>query len=247
MAKIGWLARGFGAYIFVCTEHQNKNIRFNNEEQLATTSLAVAKAFGKMHKHVLRDIRALIEADNEFGRTNFGPSTYLNEQKHKQPMYLMTRDGFSLLVMGYTGELAMQFKVAYIRAFSRMEKLLVQKRIERAKGKAVRRALTDVIQEIYGIAAKDMNPNPYAKYTEMVYLAAFGKRTWQLKEMKGLEKKDNLRDHLSPEELAAVSKVEKAIGVGLELGWDDAQVTAFLRDNLKKPVLMLDATEETNE
>ena len=39
-------------------------------------------------------------------------------------MYLLTRDAFTLLAMGFTGSRALAFKVAYINAFNRMEQLL---------------------------------------------------------------------------------------------------------------------------
>lgn len=218
--------------------------KFNRTEQPVTTSLAVAEAFGKLHKNVLQDIRNL-GCSAEFNRLNFKPVDYVDAKGEKRPMYIMTRDGFTLLAMGFTGEKAMRFKEAYIKAFNRMEAELTAKRLVRERGKAARRNLTDTIQELYGCAK--LMPNPYAKYTEMVYMAVFGCHTSQLKKLNGLDEKDNLRDFLSKEELAAVGKVERAIGMGLELGWDDAQVTAFLRDNFKKPVLMLDATEETDE
>ena len=58
----------------------------------------------------------------------------------------MTKDGFTLLAMGYTGEKAMKFKEAYIKQFNVMEKLFTGKVIEREKGIAVRQSLTKALQ-----------------------------------------------------------------------------------------------------
>ncbi|MCI8582719.1 MAG: Rha family transcriptional regulator, partial [Dorea sp.] len=91
---------------------------------------------GKQHAHVLRDIKEL-ECSEEFRLSNFGESSYINSQNKKQPMYYMTRDGFTILVMGYTGEKAMRFKEAYIKQFNVMEKALQGKLIEREKGIAM--------------------------------------------------------------------------------------------------------------
>lgn len=95
----------------------------------AVTSQQVAAAFGKEHKNVLQDIdRILSQVPEIFGRLNFQPSEY--ELKNnlgfpvKHPMYIITKDGFTLLTMGYTGEKAMQFKVAYIARFNEMEEQL---------------------------------------------------------------------------------------------------------------------------
>ena len=90
-----------------------------------TTSLKIAETFSKSHKNVLRDIdRVLSQVSEKFGKLNFEPSSYANSQGKKQPMYLLTKDGVSFLVMGYTGDKATQFKEAYIEAFNCMEKQL---------------------------------------------------------------------------------------------------------------------------
>ena len=69
----------------------------------AVTSLQVAESFGKNHRDVLRDIRQLLEPDEDgFGERNFALSSYLSNKIKKSPC-IMTRDGFTLLVMGYTG------------------------------------------------------------------------------------------------------------------------------------------------
>lgn len=86
---------------------------------------------------VLRDIREL-ECSDEFRLGNFAESFYINSQNKKQPMYFITRDGFALLAMGYTGEKAMKFNEAYIRQFNAMEKALLGKMKEREKGITVR-------------------------------------------------------------------------------------------------------------
>lgn len=94
-----------------------------------TTSLKIAETFSKSHKNVLRDIdRVLSQVSEKFGKLNFEPSSYANSQGKKQPMYLLTKDGVSFLVMGYTGEKATQFKEAYIEAFNCMERQLEAQR-----------------------------------------------------------------------------------------------------------------------
>ena len=89
--------------------------------QAITNSLLVAKKFGKDHKHVLESIRKLMTAENSAVLHMFEESTYINEQNKTQPMYLMNRDGFTLLAMGFTGVKAMEFKIDYINAFNKME------------------------------------------------------------------------------------------------------------------------------
>lgn len=92
-------------------------------DQAITSSLLVAEKFGKEHKNVMQSIRNLIggTAENSAIAEMFQESRYLNEQNKEQPMFLMNRDGFTLLAMGFTGKKAMQFKLEYIKAFNSME------------------------------------------------------------------------------------------------------------------------------
>lgn len=92
-------------------------------DQAVTSSLLIDEKFGKEHKNVMQSIRNLIggTAENSAIAEMFSESTYLNEQNKEQPMFLMNRDGFTLLAMGFTGKKAMQFKLEYIKAFNSME------------------------------------------------------------------------------------------------------------------------------
>lgn len=84
-----------------------------------TTSLKVAEVFGKPHKNVLRDIK-LLGCSEEFARLNFEPGFYSDANSQPRPMFEMTKDGFTFLVMGFTGSEAARFKEDYIRAFNLM-------------------------------------------------------------------------------------------------------------------------------
>lgn len=99
--------------------------------QVLTNSLLVAEKFGKEHKRVMQDIREL-KCSNQFKQHNFVLSSYKSEQNRELPMYVMNKDGFTLLVMGYIGETAMKFKEEYIKAFNEMEEISVPKSFREA-------------------------------------------------------------------------------------------------------------------
>ena len=205
--------------------------KMNKEEVTVVTSLDIAETFGKEHKNVLRDIKQL-ECSDEFGQLNFEPSSYINQQNKEQPMYFITRDGFTLLVMGYTGEKAMKFKEAYIRQFNAMEKALIGKLKEREKGIAVRQALTNALQQSQ--ENERMHGHAYSTYTNIVYKAVFGKDAKHLREEYGLSKKENLRNYFSEEELKAVQSVEMIVSGLVNCGWGYDQIKEFvLNQNLK--------------
>lgn len=97
---------------------------FNDESgHILTNSLLVAAKFGKNHRDVMRSIRELLSSAQNCAHL-FVESTYPDSQRKMQPMYIMNRDGFSLLVMGFTGEKALQFKLDFISAFNEMEQKL---------------------------------------------------------------------------------------------------------------------------
>lgn len=203
-------------------------MKFGREERAACTSLDVAETFGKRHDHVLRDIKEL-GCSNEFRLPNFGETYYEDSQGRKQPMAIMTRDGFTLLVMGYTGNLAMKFKEAYIRQFNAMEAVLQGRAIERHKGVAVRQALTKSIQQ----SSEDtrMHGHAYSTYTNCIYKELFGMNATQLREKFGIGRKENLRDFFSQEELVAIQSMEFLVSGLMDCGWGYAQIKEFIHTN----------------
>lgn len=88
----------------------------------ATTSVLVAQKFGKRHDNIMRDIESL-ECSPKFRLLNFEESTYRLRGKD-YPMYIISRDGFAFLVMGFTGLSAAKFKEEYIEQFNKMEEII---------------------------------------------------------------------------------------------------------------------------
>lgn len=92
-----------------------------------TTSQKIADYFGKSHKNVLRKIRQTIEeCPEDFARLNFEPADFIDKNGESQPMYKLTKDGYMLVVMGFTGSAAMLIKVRYIQAFNWMVEQLTR-------------------------------------------------------------------------------------------------------------------------
>lgn len=94
----------------------------NQGGKLLVSSRNVAEVFEKEHKNVLQDVRAVIAAcSQDFARLNFQLGSYKDANNQERPEYLLTKDGFTMLAMGYTGVKAMQFKEAYIKLFNEMK------------------------------------------------------------------------------------------------------------------------------
>ena len=143
----------------------------NNNGNDVTTSLLVAEVFGKEHSKVVRDIESL-SCSASFNAANFGVITYIDSRNREQTAYEMTKDGFSFLVMGYTGAKAGEFKEKFINEFNRREALLkdddyilmrsqqiLQKRVEIAE------------QKIKQLEEKNAKLKPKADFAEAAFKA----------------------------------------------------------------------------
>lgn len=208
--------------------------KINKEEVTVVTSLDVAETFEKQHKDVLDSIRVIKDtlSTAEFSAL-FYEATYKASNGKANPMYYMNRDGFTLLVMGYTGEKAMKFKLAYIKQFNAMEQALIGKMKEREKGIAVRQALTKAIQQ--SEENERMHGHAYSTYTNCIYKVVFGMNANQLREKYGLGKKDNIRDCFTEEELKAVQSMECLVSGLVDCGWGYDQIKEFIQQtNVKK-------------
>lgn len=204
--------------------------RISKTEMTVVSSLDVAETFEKNHRDVMESIRNI---ETNISRAEFSALFYLESYKASNgktnPMYLMTRDGFTLLVMGYTGVKAMQFKLAYIKQFNAMEMTLQGKLIEREKGIAVRQSLTKALQQ--STENERMHGHAYSTYTNCIYKVLFGKNAKQLREELGIGKKENLRDYLPEEQLRAIQSMECLVSGLVDCGWGYEQIKEFIQQN----------------
>lgn len=213
--------------------------KFGRNERAICTSLDVAETFTyfseeeqreyvREHKAILRAIREL-KCSDEFRGEHYSPSDYTDSRGKKQPCIVMDRDGFTMLVMGFTDPKSTKFKEAYIKQFNAMEEVLRGKFIERQKGIAVRQALTKALQQ----STEDtrMHGHAYSTYTNCIYKVLFGMNSYQLREKFGIGKKESLRDCFTQEELRAVQSMECLVSGLVDCGWEYDQVKAFIQQN----------------
>ncbi|MFD1251805.1 Phage regulatory protein Rha (Phage_pRha) [Devosia equisanguinis] len=185
-----------------------------SEDRAVVTSLDVAQRFSKEHRNVIRAIQDL-ECSAEFRALNFEQSSYRTAQNRPLTMFKMTRDGFSLLVMGFTGAEAARWKERYIQAFNLLEQEALRRTIERAeargRSKTVRVAATDSYK---AHGASDWTH--YVANTDAIYEIMFGGSAYQLRKKWGLPGNANVRDHLSTDQLNTVIQIEAAVTLQLD-------------------------------
>jgi Rha family phage regulatory protein len=180
------------------------------------TSQDVAKTFGKKHFHVLRNIEKILKTSDKFGQSNFGFAEYSDGQGKSRKQYHLTKDGFVLLAMGFTGDEAMKLKVSYITQFNAMEKF-IQEQLDlpqnwnkaRLQGKVMRRTLTDAIKECLIPAAMEAGSKNYSKfyvsYTKMINQIYIDDSEIDI------EKGTTVRNYLNSCELSILGRIEKIL------------------------------------
>lgn len=120
------------------------HIDFLNGETPVVSSLDVARHFQRRHSHILRDIDRLRSIlPKSFTAPNFGLSEYTDSTGRKLTAYLLTRDAFSLLVMGMTGKAAILWKLRYIEAFNALEAAALENRADLARESGYRQGLDE--------------------------------------------------------------------------------------------------------
>lgn len=142
-------------------------------------SVLVSKKFGKIHRDVMDAIHRVFDSDEQFWRVNFHTTSYVVRGK-EYPSFMMTRDGFSLLAMGFTGKDAMKWKIGYINAFNSMEKAIkkqtdgIEWKQARIQSKEVRHNVTDAIKALVDYATEQGSSSAqkyYMNITKMEYAA----------------------------------------------------------------------------
>lgn len=146
-----------------------------NGEPVAS-SRQIAESFDKRHDHVIRDIDNLKGDVPNFGEMFFEteiPDSYGRPQR----AYLMNRDGFSLLAMGFTGKAALEWKIKYLAAFNAMERQLSQKQPDFAELSPELRCLIRLEQQQKQQAQEIVRLNQ--KLDQLQGTGAFGTGGWR--------------------------------------------------------------------
>ncbi|MBF0232495.1 MAG: Rha family transcriptional regulator [Desulfamplus sp.] len=177
-------------------------------KRIQTNSLIVAGRLGKRHDNVVQKIIKLIDED-DVSFLNFKERNGFDARGKEQRYYEMDRDSFSVLMMGFTGQKAFQWKVSFLKAFNQMEQELLRRQSPefqeiRQIGKISRRLMTDAIQAFVEYARAQGSGNAdryYLLFTRLIY-----------RELFGLNKApDNFRDALPERASHRLTNIEEII------------------------------------
>lgn len=185
------------------------------------SSRNIAKLFDKRHDNVLQDIKdkVLPFVSEEFGRLNFQESSYKNSQNKKQPEYILNRKSFTMVVMGYTGQKAMQFKEAYIEAFETMFNVIETRLLSKAGYKE----MTSAIAKVYGA-----DRHLFSAEADMINEIVLGMKAKDFKAVNRIDENGHTRDSVVQ---AKLDKLDKAQRLNAQL------ITAGMDFNTRKSII----------
>lgn len=183
------------------------------------SSRVIAEKFNKQHAHVLRDVEKALITFNEIGQSNFGESNFIkthykNEQNKKQPEYLLTKEGFSYIAMGFTGKKAASWKIQYINAFQQMENFI--KNLYEAKSEFPE--FTDAIMA----AHEEPKHYHFSNECNMINSIVLGVTAKKFRELNSIENGKSIRPYLSLEQIEAIKTLQR-IDIGLIVAVKDYQ------------------------
>lgn len=170
----------------------NKLVEVKKEKIFCKSNL-VAEVFEKEHKHVMESIRELLKnCSEDFSRSNFRLSNY-KVRGREYPCYELTKDGFTMLAMGFTGEKAVQFKELYISKFNEMERILTSQKLAKIEIKD----LTDNISLIH----EEPKNYHFSNEFNMINKIVLGISTKEFRENNDIKKKESIRPFLNEKQI----------------------------------------------
>lgn len=179
---------------------------YEKDNQIFCDSLQVAEELNKRHSDVLRAVENIIREDSglskNFTQRNFALSTYKDVSGKQNKMYLLTKDGFAIVTMGFTGKKAMKFKEAYIKRFNQMEQFIQSLQTAKLEFPEFTNAIMNAHEE----------PKHYHFSNEinMINKIVLGLNAKQFKKENNIDKSVNsIRPYLTQEQIKAIETLQR--------------------------------------
>ena len=176
---------------------------YERKDRIFCSSLQVAEEFSKRHDNVIRDIRSL-DCSEGFYKLNFEEirrTVDLGEgRSRKDPLFLLTKDGFMFLVMGYRGKKAAAIKEALIKRFNEYEAFFKKYLASKENFAPFTQAVEDAYDE-----PKSYH---YSNEIDMINRIVLGMSAKQFKQLHGLVNVQSIRPFVSDVQAKAIRKLQ---------------------------------------
>ncbi|MDC9598330.1 Rha family transcriptional regulator [Xenorhabdus anantnagensis] len=210
---------------------------------LLANSMAIAEGAKKAHDTVIKLVDRNISDLEEFGRVGFEIRAFDTAGgKQKQRVALLNEQQATLLITYMrNNDIVRAFKKKLVSEFFKMRSALASKKMDRNTSRLEYRPMTDAIKKSREDLGKDILPRHFSNEADLINRIALGMTAAKFRVHHDIEKKEPIRDYLTPEQIRCVAELQRANTVFISMGWDYEQrnhaLMGIYEKNHKKPLL----------
>ncbi|EOF6195376.1 Rha family transcriptional regulator [Salmonella enterica] len=217
-------------------------IKIVKGEPVVSTEV-IAAEFGRRHDNVMQNIRSLIESDH-LGPLDFKESSYVNKQNKVQPCYELTERGFLIAMPFIGGEKARDGQVRLVDSFIEYrEKVKRESAIqtERDLARVEYRPMTNAIKQSKEAEGKEAEHYHFSNEANLINRIVLGTTAAKFRKENDIGKTEAIRDYLTAEQIRAITELQRADTVFINMGWDferrKAELKSLFDRNHRQPLI----------
>lgn len=190
--------------------------------QPVVSSKVVAEEFGREHKNLMQNLRSLIESGH-LGELDFKPSSYIDKQNKNQPCYELTERGFLIAMPFIGGDKARDGQVRLVDSFITYREKAKQEasiQAERDLARMEYRPMTNAIKNSRESEGKEVEHYHFSNEANMINRIVLGTTSAKFRKENDIGKAEAIRDYLTAEQIRAITELQRADTVFINMGWD---------------------------
>ncbi|EJP3909202.1 Rha family transcriptional regulator [Salmonella enterica] len=211
--------------------------------QPVVSSKVVADEFGREHKNLMQNLRSLIDSGH-LGELDFKPSSYIDKQNKTQPAYELTERGFLIAMPFIGGDKARDGQVRLVDSFIEYrEKAKKEAAIqaERDLARVEYRPMANAIKKSKETEGKEAEHYHFSNEANLINRIVLGTTAAKFRKENDIGKTEAIRDYLTAEQIRAITELQRADTVFINMGWDydkrKEELTIMFDRNHRQPLI----------
>ncbi|HHL2709017.1 TPA: Rha family transcriptional regulator [Yersinia enterocolitica] len=203
----------------------------------------IAIEFGRRHDNVMQNIRSLIDSEH-LGVLDFKESSYINKQNKPQPCYELTERGFLIAMPFIGGDKARDGQVKLVDSFIQYREKAKREaaiQAERDLARVEYRPMTNAIKISKEAEGKEAEHYHFSNEANLINRIVLGATSAKFRKENEIGKAEAIRDYLTAEQIRAITELQRADTVFINMGWDfekrKAELTTMFERNHKTPLI----------
>ncbi|WP_369788331.1 Rha family transcriptional regulator [Rouxiella sp. WC2420] len=198
---------------------------------LVTNTVAIADGVGRDHDTIIKLVDRNKSDLEEFGGVGFEIRTFdTNGGKQKQRVALINELQTTLLITYMrNNDVVRAFKKRLVSEFFRMRGALASKKLDRNTSRLEYKPMTDAIKHEREAAGKSIAPHHFSNEADLINRLAIGMTSAKFRVHHEIDKKESIRDYLTPMQIHCVTELQRANTVFISMGWDFDQRKEVLK------------------